>query len=335
MARRGLRVGLSRDFLNRDGSRAFDDEAWSRLAGAPGLELGFLEAPAFSPVTRRDVERYDVLIIKRNPVEAALFEPDGQALRLVVRNGAGYDHIDVEACTRAGVAVAITPGAVTSSVASAILALVLALAHRLFERDRATRAGRWSERWERPGMDLAGRTLGIVGLGRIGLETLRLAAPWGMRHLGYAPRPRPERYAGLGVETVDLDTLLAQSDFVVLCCPLDAGTRHLIDARALARMGRQAYLVNTARGEIVDEPALVEALRAGRIAGAGIDVFESEPPAPDHPLYGLDNVILGSHNLAYSDGLNRAANLAAVEAVLAYAGGCLPRDVLNPGVLAG
>ena len=188
--------------------------------------------------------------------------------------------------------VTLTPQAVARPVASSVIALMLAFAHRLVARDRNTRAGRWADRWDDPGFGLTGRTLGVVGLGNIGRELLRLAAPWNMRHLAFAPRPRHELYAGLDVELVPLDALLAQSDFVALCCPLNDTTRGMIDARALALMKPDAILVNTARGEIVDESALVDALRSRRIAGAGLDVFAQEPPPDDHPLFALDNLVL-------------------------------------------
>jgi len=331
-----IRVGIARDFLNIDGTRSFDEEAWRQLEQALRLELEFLDQPAGSPIQPGDAERFDVLVIKRNLLTRGVFmeRPGGGLssgrLRLVVRNGAGYDHIDLRACTEAGVMVGTTPQAVAHSVASSILALMLAFSHRLFERDRQVRAGLWHRRWERAGPALNGRVLGIIGLGNIGLEVFRLAAPWGMRHLGYTPRPNPARYHGLGIELTALEPLLAASDFIAICCPLTDQTRHMIDAKAFGLMRRDAFLINTARGEIVDEPALIDALRTRRIAGAGIDVYESEPPPGDHPLFALDNVVLGSHNLAYSDQLNKAANLQVASTVLAYAAGREIENILNP-----
>ncbi|GIK86712.1 MAG: dehydrogenase [Betaproteobacteria bacterium] len=333
MAAGAFRVGLSGDFRAADGGPLFDALAWRWLHEAPGVEVALLDRPAGAPVERSDAERFDALVIKRNRVDAGVV--DGPArLRIVARNGVGFDHVDVAACTRAGVMVTLTPRAVARPVASATFALILALAHRIVERDRRTRAGEWARRLEYPGFGLTGRTLGVVGLGGIGCELLRLAAPWQMRHLGATPRPRPVRYAGLAVDIVPLDELLARSDFVALCCPLNDSTRGMIDARALARMPPHAVLVNAARGEIVDETALVEALRAGRLAGAGLDVYAHEPPPPGHPLFALPNVILGSHNLAITDELNAAANRGVARAVLDVAAGRVPEDLLDPAVLA-
>ena len=331
-----FRIGLSRVFLASDGTPAFDAQAWRMLQEAPGIEVAFLDGPAESPVTREDVRQYDALLIKRNPVVASLFGSADDApirLRLLARNGVGYDHIDIAACTRAGVMVSITPEAVARPVASAVMAMLLAFSHRLFERDRLTREGRWNERWNRPGMALAGRTLGVVGLGNIGCELLRLAAPWGMHHLAFTPRPRPERYAGLDVALTTLESLLEQADFVALCCPLNVATRGMIDAAAFARMQPHAFLVNTARGEVVNEADLVDALRSGRIAGAGIDVFATEPPRNDNPLFGMDNVIVGSHNLAFTDELNTMANRSIAKAALRVASNAVPSNVINPLVL--
>ena len=327
-----LRIGITRDFLTTQGERSFDIVAWQRLCALPDIEVEFLAAPATSPLTCDDVSRFDVLVTKRNPLEKDTLDVPGLRLRLLVRNGVGFDHIDVPACTRAGVIVCTTPGAVARPVASAIMAMMLAFSHELFPRDAAARAGRWSERWNRPGMALTGRTLGVVGLGNIGCELLRLAAPWGMRHLSHTPRFDAELHDALNVEPVDLDTLLGQSDFVALCCPLNERTRGLVDARRLARMRPHAYLINTARGEVVDEAALVAALAERRIAGAGIDVYETEPPRPDHPLFALDNVIVGSHNLAYTDTLNRDSNRSVVDAVCRLHAGKRPRHVLDPSV---
>lgn len=332
-----LRLGISRDFLAPDGSSTMDPQALASLQAIAGIHIDMLEQAALAPISAADVRHYDALMIKRNPVDAAVFDAMGNGpvrLRLLARSGVGIDHIAMDACTRAGVMVCTTPDAVARPVASSIMAMMLAFSHRLLPRDRATRAGQWSQRWSQTGRALTGRTLGVVGLGNIGLELLRLALPWDMRHLGTTPRVDLARYAGLRVEPVGLDRLLAQSDYVALCCPLNDTTRGLIDVAALALMQPHAVLLNTARGEVVDEAALVDALRSGRLAGAGIDVFAHEPPAADNPLFALDNVILGSHNLAYTDELNNKANRSCAEAIGLLATNRRPARLVNPAVLA-
>ncbi|MBT3361336.1 MAG: dehydrogenase [Rhodospirillales bacterium] len=328
-----LRVGVTRDFVRTDGTVNFLPEAWHRLEGHPRIELHLLEDEAPTTLTRAHTSAFDVILMKRSPLPASAIGEPAPRLFLVSRNGVGFDHIDVPACTEAGIMVTITPDAVRRPVASAIMALILSLAHQVIPRDQMTRAGRWKERWNTPGIALTGRTLGVVGLGNIGRELLRVAAPWDMRLIGVEPFVPQEGFPDLDVELVDLDTVLAEADFVSLCCPYIPATHHLIGARELALMKPSAYLVNTARGEIIDEPALVQALSVGGIAGAGIDVFEKEPPATDNPLFGLDNVVLGSHNLAFNDESNDLGNIGAAEAILAVANGESPRHLINPEVL--
>lgn len=336
MTPKAFQVGISRDFLSSGGERIFDTLAWQSLSRQPGVTVAFLASGAGAPITREDVCNFDALIIKRNPVAASTIAPDapGQMrLRLLARNGVGVDHIDVPACTAAGIVVATTPDAVARPVASSVMAMMLAFAHDLFARDRLARSGPWEHRWNRTSPALTGRTLGVVGLGNIGLELVRLAAPWEMRVLGTTRTANASRDAALGITTVPLDTLLAESDFVSLCCPLTDETRRLIDARALARMKPQAYLINTARGEVVDEQALVHALANGQIAGAGIDVYETEPALPSNPLFALENVILGSHNLAYTDEINAKSNRSVVAAVCSLADDQMPGHTINRSVL--
>lgn len=165
-------------------------------------------------------------MMKRSPLRAEALTLDSCRLKLVARNGVGYDHLDVEACTRAGVMVAITPEAVRRPVASANVALMLAFAHRIFERDRRTRDGAWGRRWENKGIGLQDRVLGVIGLGNIGQEIFRLMQPWGMIHLGVAPNHTEDEFADLGTSLVSLDTILAEADFLCICCPLSEKTFH-------------------------------------------------------------------------------------------------------------
>ncbi len=211
----------------------------------------------------------------------------------------GVDHIDLAAAAARGIPVGHTPGVLTETTADLAFALLLAGARRLGEAERWLRDGRWTEalRWEPDsflGRDLHGATLGIVGLGAIGLAVARRAAGFGMRILGWSRRSKPEAGAQ-GIQQVDLDLLLRESDFVSLHVALAPETRHLIDAAALAAMKPTVLLVNTARGEVVDEAALVEALRSGAIGGAALDVYAAEPLAPSSPLLELDNVTLLPH----------------------------------------
>ena len=328
-----IHVGVTRDFISPEGKVDFIEDSWNALVNHPGIELEIMEEPAPTLITEEHTSRFDAIMMKRSPLRAVALDQKDCRLKLISRNGVGYDHLDVDACTRAGVMIAITPEAIRRPVASASIALMLAFAHRIFERDRRTRDGAWDKRWKNKGIGLQGRVLGVIGLGNIGQEILRLMKPWGMIHLGVAPNHTEEEYSDLKVRLVDLDIILGEADFLCLCCPLTDKTQRLIGERELRLMKPDAYLINTARGEIIDEAQLTRALREGWIAGAGLDVFETEPPSPQNPLMSLNNVILGSHNLAICEEMNLLANRGVTEAVLNLADGTIPEHLVNPDVV--
>ncbi len=196
------------------------------------------------------------------------------------------------------------------------------------------RTGRWDLRAAAPAVGLRGKTLGSVGLGNIGSEMFRLLEPFGLgRKLASDPFARPEHAAALGVELVDLDTLFRNSDFITINCLLNDDTHRLVNARLLSLMKPTAYLINTARGPIVDQDDLVDALQAGAIAGAGLDVFEAEPLPADHPLVRMDNVILSPHSLAWTDDLYRDNGLEACANVLSVLRGEAPKYTVNREVI--
>jgi phosphoglycerate dehydrogenase-like enzyme len=219
-------------------------------------------------------------------------------------------------------------------VAEGIVTLLLGLTHHLTQLDTLVRSGRWHEKARYTGIGLAGRTLGSIGVGNIGAELFRLIRPFGLgRLLAYDPYVPAGSYAELGVEQVSLDTLLEASDFVCINCPLTPQTRHLIGEPELRRMRPTAFLINTARGPIVDQAALTHALQAGWIAGAGLDVFEQEPVPADDPLLQLDNVILAPHGIAWTDAMVRGNSVEACENVLAVFKGEVPRNIVNRAVV--
>ena len=287
--REAFRVGLTRDFLREDGTVGWGDIGLAALDEADGIEWEFLPEGG-RELTAEQVGSYDALIVLSPRVGPATFEGAGR-LALIARFGVGYDNVDVGACTRNGVALTITPEGVRRPVATSILALLLALSHRLLIKDRIARGGRWEEKLDHMGTGLTGKTLGSVGLGNIGREMFALARPLGMHHLAHDPYAAPEMAAEAGAELTDLEELLGASDFVAINCALTPETHHLLAAGRLDLMKRSAFVINTARGQIIDQMALTEALRAGRIAGAALDVFEEEPPDPDDPIFSLPNVI--------------------------------------------
>jgi phosphoglycerate dehydrogenase-like enzyme len=268
-------------------------------------------------------------IVSTDPFDASVFAGCPQ-LRVLARVGVGIDTIDLAAATRAGVAVTITPGLNAATVADHTLSLILACCRRLLENDRSLRAGAWNRGRDLNGIDLTGTTVGIVGLGDIGRAVARRLAGFDVEIVGSDP-------AGAswdGVRLLPLDELLAVCDVVTLHVPLVVGTRSLIGARELALMRRGAILVNTARGGVVDERALLHALRDGHLAGAGIDVFAQEPPGGS-PLLKLPNVVVSPHIAGISVGTQQAMLESAVDAVLAVLAGDVPGTLINPDALAG
>jgi phosphoglycerate dehydrogenase-like enzyme len=252
----------------------------------------------------------------------------------LARWGVGYDRVDAEACTQADVLLALTPNSVRRSVAEGIFALIFALAKNLQALDARTRRGRWREDFICNSICLQGRTLGSVGVGSIAGEMFRIARALGFtRLLGYDPYIDPKRAAELGVELVDLDTVMRESDFVAVNTFLSAETRGLVGAKQLGLMKPTAYLINTSRGPVIDEKALIETLQARRIAGAGIDVFEQEPPQKNHPLFALDNVIVAPHAVAWTEESMRGNSIDACLNVRAVYEGRAPETLANPKVV--
>lgn len=213
-------------------------------------------------------------------------------LRIISRSGVGYDRVDVAAAERAGVTVSITPNGNFEAVAEHVFALLLGLSRAIVRNDRETRHGHWPKT---PLVPIRKKALGIVGLGRIGRRVARHALAFGMTVLGTDPFASQETAREQGIELTTFEDLLARADFVTLHLPMMQSTQGIIDQRALGRMKPGAFLINTARGGLVVEADLIEALRTGRIAGAGLDVMADEPPALDNPLLALENVILSPH----------------------------------------
>lgn len=322
-----FRLGLTRDFLNPDGSLGFGDIGLDRLAENPRITHEFLP-DCGGELPGELANQFDALLVLAPKVSAATVN-DADRLTLVARFGVGYDNVDVAACTRNHVLLTITPSGVRRPVAASALAFLLALSHRMFAKDRLTREGRWSEKMRHNGVGLTGRTLGIIGLGNIGREIARLAAPLDMRHVAFDPHVAQAD----GIEMLTLDDVLRQSDFVCIACALTPETHRLLNADRLALMKPTAFLINVARGPIVDQAALTRVLQERKIAGAALDVFEKEPVDPKDPLLALDNVIVAPHAICWTDELFRGIGKSAIQSVLDVAAGRVPRDIVNRDVV--
>jgi D-3-phosphoglycerate dehydrogenase len=253
----------------------------------------------------------------------------------VGRFGVGYDTVDVEACTKAGIALVITPDGVRRPVAVSVIALMLALTGKMMVKDRLTREGAagFAKRSDHMGVGLVGRTLGLLGIGNIGAEVFRMARPFDMKFIAHDPFADRAVAAELGIELVGIEELFRRADVLSVNCPLTAETRHIVNAGRLALMKPTAYIINTARGPIIDQKALTKVLQEGRIAGAGLDVLEQEPPDLDDPILKLDNVILAPHALCWTDQCFAGNGAADVRAVIDVQHGREPRGVVNRDVL--
>ena len=325
-----FRVGITRDFLGPDGTSDLDDLV-APLFEEAGLAWEYI--PEHTPILQAaHVQPYDALLVLGAGITAETFA-GADRLAVIARFGVGYDKIDVGACTENGVLLTIAPDGVRRPVATSILTFVLSLSHQLLIKDRLIRAGGWRNTQNYRGMGLVGRTLGLIGMGNIGKETFKLAEPFGMRHIAFDPYLTPAEAAEVGVELVDLDTLMQTADFVCVCCPLSEATRGLVDAKRIGLMKPTAYLINTARGPIVDQNALTKALQEKRIQGAGLDVFEQEPIDDDDPLLSLENVIVTPHSICWTDECFEGNGRSACQSIISVASGQVPSWVVNREVI--
>jgi phosphoglycerate dehydrogenase-like enzyme len=275
------------------------------------------------------LEGVDAVLADTEPYSASLLgSPAASSLKIISRWGVGYDSIDVPAATAHGIVVAYTPGLTDEAVADYTFALLLALVRRVAEGHRSMREGLWLPAW---GHDMAGKTLGILGFGRIGQAVARRALGFNLRVIAHDPKPHPEAQRA-GVQLVSLDELLARSDYLTLHAALTPQTRGLIGEAQFRKLKPTAYLINAARGALVDEQALLQALREYGIAGAALDVFTEEPLPPKHPFRTAPNLLLSPHQASSSCETGERVSLAAAEAILDLMHHRRPKMVVNPEV---
>ena len=326
------RVALSGDFLTPDGSPAYPSFDLSPLEKAPNLEYSYL--PNNTVIQADALEGFDALILLAARFRRESIPGDGK-LSAVARFGVGFDSVDVPACTDNHVALVTTPDGVRRPVAVAIITMMLALTGRLKQKDRITRQGPkgWAKRSDLMGVGLVGKTLGSIGIGNIGAEMFRMAKPFDMNYVAYDPYADPKIAESLGVDLVKLDDVFEKSDIVTINCPLNDDTKGIVSADKLSRMKPTAFLINTARGPIVDQKALTDVLKQGGIAGAGLDVFDQEPTSDDEPLAELDNVIMTPHALCWTEQCFGGIGAADLKAVLDIMHGKLPVGIVNNEII--
>lgn len=326
-----FRVALTADFHDATGQPKYRDIGLSLLDQAPRISVSPFEQhhPEIQPQQLAGINGVIVL----TPRVTAHSLSAANDLLAIGRFGVGFDTVDVAACTAADVALFITAGAVDRPVAEATVGWMLALTHHVRTKDRLVREARWDIRSQYMGSELRERTLGIIGFGGIGRSVLKLLSSFGMNPpLVFDPFASADVIEQQGAKSVPLDELLSQSDFVSLHCPLNDQTRNLIGPRELSLMKRTSYLINTARGGIIDEDALYEALSTHQIAGAALDCFVGEPLTQPPRFAEFDNVLLAPHCIAWTDELFRDIGRTACQGMIDLSEGLRPRAVVNPEV---
>ena len=302
----------------------FDAEVWPEYAPPPKKTI------------MEKAKNVDALVsLLSDKIDAEVFNASPK-LKIVSQLAVGFDNIDIPEATKRGIYVTNTPEVLTDTTADFAWLLLMAVARRIVEADKYVHTGQWKVGWHPAmltGRDIHHTTIGIVGAGRIGYAMAKRAKGFDMNILFYDVIPRPEMEKDFGAEKTDLDTLLKESDFVSLHVPLMKETHHLINAEKLKLMKKTAYLINNARGPVVDEKALYEALKNGQIAGAGLDVFEQEPTPLDNPLLKLDNVVVAPHISSAS--LETRAKMSEIVAdnLVSFFEGKKPPNLVNPDVM--
>jgi D-3-phosphoglycerate dehydrogenase len=250
--------------------------------------------------------------------------------KVIARYGVGVDSIDLRAATDLGIIVANVPNYCVDEVADQAVSMILALIRKMAFFDQKVKSNEWDFRQGRPIHRIKGKTLGLIGSGRVGLEVAKRISAFGVRVMAFDPylQKTPQ-----GIELMDLDTVLKESDFISIHCPLNESTRHLIGEKEFQKMGKKPFLINTSRGPIIDEMALIRALAKGQVSGAGLDVLEKEPPDPQNPLLRMENVIISPHISFYSEESISELKRRTAENVSAVLLGKLPVSVVNREVI--
>jgi phosphoglycerate dehydrogenase-like enzyme len=324
---KAFKLGVSRDLMTASGKACFDERAFDVLKQNDAIAWEWIDRDV-PEITPDIAASYDGLHINLPRLTAASVAREDCRVKIIARNGVGYDSVDVAACAKKGILVTNTPLAVRRPVAVATLTMLFALAGQLMKKNELSRTGRWNDRVDCMGQGLTTRTLGLVGAGGIGQEILRLARPFFGRLIAADPHMDAWTMRALGTELLPLDDVMRHADFVVAIALLNAETRHMIDARRLALMKPTAYLLNMGRGPLVDERALIAHLQAGRIAGAGLDVTEQEPIADDNPLLAMENVIVTPHALCWTDECFRDIAETALQSIVDVSLGRRPKHVV-------
>lgn len=325
-----FKVGLSDDLSDNNGGFSWGDIAIETLGP---LKWDFIKETGMN-FTPDCVAGYDAIAFAGPGVALGSFEKPADSPLILARLGVGYDNIDLVECTRAGVALTTTPDGSKKPVATAALLMVLSTMHRLHAKETLARTSAWGERLsDGLGQGLNGKIVGTIGFGNIGSEFFRLIEPFDCTRLSFDPWKKQVEADPFNVTLVQLEELLQRCDVIVVLATLTSDTHHLINESNLKLMKSSAVLINISRGPIVDEVALINALQSSTIGGAGLDVFETEPPTLDNPLLKMENVIVTPHNICWTDELALGMGRSAFDAINKISLGEIPNFVVNREVL--
>ncbi|HZZ42962.1 MAG TPA: NAD(P)-dependent oxidoreductase [Tepidisphaeraceae bacterium] len=328
-----FQVTLTADFYDANGNPKYADLGLDSLKNRSNIQVNSFSEHRKEITPDQIAASNALLVLTPSVTRQTVSSADN--LLAIARFGVGYDSVDVPACTAANVAVCITTGAVDRPVAEAVVGWMISLSHNVLIKDRLVRQGLWDQRSNHMGSELRNRTLGLIGAGGIARKLVSLLSNWDMNPpLAFDPFLKPETAKQLGIELVPLDTLLSQSDFVSIHCPLTDQTRNLIGPRELSLMKPTAYLINSARGGIIHEDSLYTALKEKRIAGAALDCFTTEPVTTPSRFADLENVLLAPHSIAWTNELFRDIGRTASQSLLDLTQHKPPHGLLNPELLS-
>ena len=324
-----FKVALSGDFLKDDGTFAYPDIDLN-LLNHKNIEWKIIDT---SPeIKSEELEGYDALILlghrfTKNSV------PKDKKLSIISRFGVGYDSVDLEACNDNSIALVITPDGIRRPVAVSVMAFILSLTGNMFIKDKITRNGEWDSRSEYMGKGIVDKTLGFIGFGNIGAEIVKLAKVFDMNFIAFDPYADKKKLEDLGVKVCEINEVFKNSDILSINCALTEETKHIVNEERLSLMKKSSYLINTSRGPVVDQNALYNILSENKIAGAGLDVFETEPLEMDDKILKLDNTILAPHSLCWTDQMFYQCGKDDIDAAKDVMEGKIPKNIVNKEIL--
>ena len=323
-----IKIGISGDLLNKDGIPCFGNEALAKIKKRNDIEIIWMDK-SIKEITEDMTSEYDAILLNTPKVTAQSVSRNDCKLKIISRFGVGFDSVDIDAMKDKGIIVTNTPNAVRRPVAVAALTMILALSGRLFKKNDLVRSGQWDDRSNFMGIGLTQKTLGIVGAGSIGQETIKLSQPFFKKIIAFDPFLTKEELKLKGAIKTDILELADSSDIVVVLCNLNKNTKGMINSNFFGNMKKTSYIINLSRGEVINERDLEVALENKSIAGAGLDVTSKEPLSANSKLLSFENVILTPHALCWTDECFHNIATEAIDSILNFIDGKFLTNQVN------